>query len=123
LTKPTTLTRRNAMGNVQWITAKEVLKVNAAKWPKKIGIKDLYKEYTFKEWDEGQTATPEEITSYCKGKIAGFKVPKTVAFIKRTKCRRHQPARFSIGSSERNTACGKIISSRGITRSALEGGG
>jgi fatty-acyl-CoA synthase len=31
---------------------------------------------------EGQTATPEEITSHCKGKIAGFKVPKSVVFIK-----------------------------------------
>lgn len=35
-----------------WLTAKEVLKVNAAKWPNKIGAKDLYKEYTFKEWNE-----------------------------------------------------------------------
>ena len=31
---------------------------------------------------EGQTATPEEISQYCKGKIAGFKVPKSVVFIK-----------------------------------------
>jgi fatty-acyl-CoA synthase len=31
---------------------------------------------------EGQTATPEEITAFCKGKIAGFKVPKNVTFIK-----------------------------------------
>ena len=31
---------------------------------------------------EGQTATPEEITGYCKGKIAGFKVPKNIHFIK-----------------------------------------
>ena len=31
---------------------------------------------------EGQTATPEEITQYCKGKIAGFKVPKSVVLIK-----------------------------------------
>ena len=31
---------------------------------------------------EGQTATPEEISSYCKGKIAGYKVPK--------KCRLYQ---------------------------------
>jgi fatty-acyl-CoA synthase len=30
---------------------------------------------------EGQAATAEEITAYCKGKIAGFKVPKTVVFI------------------------------------------
>ncbi len=27
-------------------------RVNAFKWPKKIGIKDLYKSYTFKEWIE-----------------------------------------------------------------------
>ncbi|OPY66913.1 MAG: Long-chain-fatty-acid--CoA ligase FadD13 [Syntrophorhabdus sp. PtaU1.Bin050] len=31
---------------------------------------------------EGQTATPEEISGYCKGKIAGFKVPKHIIFIK-----------------------------------------
>jgi acyl-CoA synthetase (AMP-forming)/AMP-acid ligase II len=31
---------------------------------------------------EGQTATAEEITGYCKGKIAGFKVPKNIIFIK-----------------------------------------
>jgi fatty-acyl-CoA synthase len=31
---------------------------------------------------EGQTATPEEISGYCKGKIAGFKVPKNIIFIK-----------------------------------------
>ena len=31
---------------------------------------------------EGQTATAEEISSHCKGKIAGFKVPKNVIFIK-----------------------------------------
>ena len=35
-----------------WPTAKEVLQVNAVKWPNKMGIKDLYKEYTFKEWNE-----------------------------------------------------------------------
>jgi fatty-acyl-CoA synthase len=40
------------MDKVQWMTAKEVLKVNAFKWPNKIAIKDLYKEYTFKQWDE-----------------------------------------------------------------------
>jgi acyl-coenzyme A synthetase/AMP-(fatty) acid ligase len=34
------------------MTAKEVLKVNAFKWPDKIGIKDLYKSYTFKQWDD-----------------------------------------------------------------------
>jgi fatty-acyl-CoA synthase len=31
---------------------------------------------------EGQTATSEDITNYCRGKIAGFKVPKNVVFIK-----------------------------------------
>jgi fatty-acyl-CoA synthase len=31
---------------------------------------------------EGQTATAEEISSFCKGKIAGFKVPKNIIFIK-----------------------------------------
>jgi len=40
------------MQEVQWLTAKEVLKVNAAKWPNKIGSKDLYREFTFKEWNE-----------------------------------------------------------------------
>ncbi len=36
----------------RWITAKDVLRVNAFKWPNKVGIKDLNKSYTFKEWDE-----------------------------------------------------------------------
>jgi fatty-acyl-CoA synthase len=31
---------------------------------------------------EGKTATPDEISGFCKGKIAGFKVPKNVVFIK-----------------------------------------
>jgi len=31
---------------------------------------------------QGQTATTDEISSYCKGKIAGYKVPKNVIFIK-----------------------------------------
>ena len=35
-----------------WLTAKETLRVNASKWPNKIGAKDLYKEFTFKEWNE-----------------------------------------------------------------------
>jgi len=34
------------------MTAKDVLRVNAFKWPDKIGIKDLYKAYTFKQWNE-----------------------------------------------------------------------
>jgi acyl-CoA synthetase (AMP-forming)/AMP-acid ligase II len=31
---------------------------------------------------EGQTATAEEISGHCRGKIAGYKVPKNVIFIK-----------------------------------------
>jgi len=40
------------MNKGYWMTAKEVLRVNAFKWPNKIGIKDLYKSYTFKQWNE-----------------------------------------------------------------------
>jgi fatty-acyl-CoA synthase len=35
-----------------WLTAKDVLRVNASKYANKIGIKDLNKEYTFKQWNE-----------------------------------------------------------------------
>ena len=31
---------------------------------------------------EGQSATAEEISRHCKGKIAGYKVPKNAIFIK-----------------------------------------
>jgi long-chain acyl-CoA synthetase len=31
---------------------------------------------------EGQTATPEEITEYCKTKLAKYKVPRKVEFRK-----------------------------------------
>jgi fatty-acyl-CoA synthase len=40
------------MKNGHWMTAKDVLRVNAFKWPDKIGAKDLYKEYTFAQWNE-----------------------------------------------------------------------
>lgn len=40
------------MKNGHWMTAKDVLRVNAFKWPDKVGIKDLYKAYTFKQWNE-----------------------------------------------------------------------
>jgi acyl-CoA synthetase (AMP-forming)/AMP-acid ligase II len=40
------------MDNAYWMTAKEVLRLNAVKWPNKIGAKDLYKEYTFAQWNE-----------------------------------------------------------------------
>ena len=35
-----------------WMTAKDVLRVNALKWPDKTGIKDLNKAYSFKKWNE-----------------------------------------------------------------------
>src|SRR5512136_1881618 len=40
------------MKNGRWMTAKDVLRINAFKWPDKIGIKDLYREFPFKEWNE-----------------------------------------------------------------------
>jgi acyl-CoA synthetase (AMP-forming)/AMP-acid ligase II len=40
------------MKNGRWMTAKDILRINAFKWPNKIGIEDLYKIYTFREWDE-----------------------------------------------------------------------
>ena len=40
------------MNNGHWMTAKDVLRVNAFKWPNKIGAKDLYKEFTFTQWNE-----------------------------------------------------------------------
>ena len=40
------------MKNGHWMTAKDVLRVNAFKYPNKIGIKDLYKSFTFKEWND-----------------------------------------------------------------------
>ena len=35
-----------------WLTAKDVLEVNAFKWPDKVAVKDLNKAYTFREWNE-----------------------------------------------------------------------
>lgn len=40
------------MKNGRWMTAKDVVRVNGFKFPNKIAIKDLYKSYTFKQWDE-----------------------------------------------------------------------
>jgi acyl-CoA synthetase (AMP-forming)/AMP-acid ligase II len=40
------------MKNGHWMTAKDVLRVNAFKWPNKIGIKDMNKAYTFKQWND-----------------------------------------------------------------------
>jgi acyl-CoA synthetase (AMP-forming)/AMP-acid ligase II len=40
------------MKNGHWMTAKDVTRVNAFKYPNKIGVKDLYKEFTFKQWDD-----------------------------------------------------------------------
>ena len=36
----------------QWMTAKDLLRVNAFKWPDKIGAKDLYRTLTFRQWNE-----------------------------------------------------------------------
>jgi fatty-acyl-CoA synthase len=35
-----------------WMTAKDILRINAFKYPSKIGIKDMYKQWSFKQWDE-----------------------------------------------------------------------
>ncbi len=40
------------MKNSHWMTAKDVLRVNAFKFPNKIGVKDLYKGFTFKQWND-----------------------------------------------------------------------
>lgn len=40
------------MNQSNWLTVKDILSVNAHKWPHKEGIKDLYKSYTFRQWDE-----------------------------------------------------------------------
>jgi hypothetical protein len=37
------------MQAVQWLTAKDVVKVNALKWPDKEGIKDLCKAYSLRQ--------------------------------------------------------------------------
>jgi acyl-CoA synthetase (AMP-forming)/AMP-acid ligase II len=37
---------------LRWMTAKDVLRVNAFKYPDKVGAKDLNKSFTFKEWNE-----------------------------------------------------------------------
>ena len=36
----------------QWVTVKDLLRVNAFKWPDKTGAKDLSRSLTFKEWNE-----------------------------------------------------------------------
>ncbi|HBL23179.1 MAG TPA: long-chain fatty acid--CoA ligase, partial [Deltaproteobacteria bacterium] len=40
------------MKNGHWMTAKDVLRIQAFKYPDKIGAKDLYKAFTFKQWNE-----------------------------------------------------------------------
>jgi acyl-CoA synthetase (AMP-forming)/AMP-acid ligase II len=40
------------MEYARWLTAKDVLRANAFKWPDKVGAKDLNKAYAFKEWNE-----------------------------------------------------------------------
>ena len=40
------------MAQNRWLTAKDVLRVNAFKWADKIGVKDLNKSFTFQEWNQ-----------------------------------------------------------------------
>ena len=51
------------MQEVQWLTAKDVLRVNASKWPNKIGAKDLYKAFTFKQWNERSCRLANALTT------------------------------------------------------------
>src|SRR5512145_2318009 len=51
------------MASVSWLTAKDVLRVNASKWPQKVGIKDLYKSYTFKEWNDRSCRLANALTA------------------------------------------------------------
>ena len=47
---------------------------------------------------DGETATEEEIIEWCKGKMAGFKKPKSVDFICDSEMPRTTTGRFYIGS-------------------------
>ncbi len=51
------------MKNGHWMTAKDIVRVNAFKWPDKIGIKDLYKSHTFKEWNDRSCRLANALTS------------------------------------------------------------
>ena len=46
-----------------WMTAKDILRVNAFKWPNKVGCKDLNKGYTFKEWNERSSRLANALAS------------------------------------------------------------
>ena len=62
------------MKNGHWMTAKDVLRVNACKWPDKIAIKDLYKSYTFKEWNERSCRLTNTLTGLGMKKGDSFAV-------------------------------------------------
>ena len=47
---------------------------------------------------EGKTATEKEISEHCRGKIAGYKIPRKIIFIKDEEMPRSVPARSSTGS-------------------------
>jgi long-chain acyl-CoA synthetase len=49
-----------------------------------VGIPDEYRGETVKAFivvKEGETLTEEEVTAYCKEKLAAYKVPKLVEFV------------------------------------------
>ncbi len=58
----------------RWMTAKDVVRVNAFKWPDKIGIKDLNKAYTFKQWDERSCRLANALASLSLNKGDRFAV-------------------------------------------------
>ena len=101
------------MQEVQWLTAKEVLRVNASKWPNKIGAKDLYKEFTFKQWNERSCRLANALADYgyeegrplCRPRIQllssgwiSMLPPQREALSSSPSCSASQPRRWSTTS-------------------------
>jgi fatty-acyl-CoA synthase len=64
----------NCVGSLEKVKDVAVIGVPHEKWGEQVmAVVVLH---------EGKTSTPEEIIGHCKGKIAGFKVPKSIVFIK-----------------------------------------
>ena len=72
--------------NVAAIEIESLLSTHpAVKMPQVIGVPDdrlLEVACAYIELNEGQTATAEELIDFCKGKIASFKVPRHIRFIR-----------------------------------------